>query len=90
MPCTSKFKGVCWDKRRGRWVAQCKRDGKSYLGRFDDELAAAEAYDEAARETWGEHARLNFPDGVDAFLEGEAANAAAEVDESDEPRRAAA
>jgi hypothetical protein len=71
-PCTSKFKGVSWDKRRGKWLAQIKRDGKRYLGRFDDELAAAQAYDEAARETWGEHARLNFLDGVDAWLETQA------------------
>ena len=46
-------------------------DGKNRsLGRFRDELAAAEAYDEAARELFGEYARLNFPDGVDAALEG--------------------
>jgi predicted site-specific integrase-resolvase len=72
-PCTSKFKGVSWDKSKGKWVAQIKRDGKRHLGRYDDEIAAAEAYDEAARETWGEHARLNFPDGIDAWLEQQAA-----------------
>jgi predicted site-specific integrase-resolvase len=71
-PCTSGFKGVSWDKSKGKWVVQVKRDGKRFLGRFDDELAAAQAYDEAARETWGEHARLNFPDGVDAWLEAQA------------------
>jgi hypothetical protein len=69
LPPTSRFKGVCWDKRRGRWIALIKLDGVSrHLGRFDDELAAAEAYDDAARELFGEHARLNFPDGVDAAL----------------------
>jgi hypothetical protein len=69
-PCTSRFKGVSWDKSKGKWVAQIKRTGRQrHLGRYDDEIAAAEAYDEAARETWGEHARLNFPDGVDAWLE---------------------
>lgn len=67
-PCTSRFKGVSWDRRRGKWVAQIRREGKRHLGRFDDELAAAEAYDEAARAVWGEHARLNFPDGIDAAL----------------------
>ena len=29
----------------------------------------------AAREMFGEHARLNFPDGVDAWLEAEAQRA---------------
>jgi hypothetical protein len=72
-PCTSRFKGVCWDKRRERWIAYIKKEQVSrYLGRFDGEIAAAEAYDEAARELFGEHARLNFPDGVDAWLEAEA------------------
>jgi hypothetical protein len=71
-PCTSRFKGVYWHARMKRWraaihVARKKR----YLGRFHDEIAAAQAYDEAARELFGEHARLNFPDGVDAWLEAE-------------------
>lgn len=62
-PCTSKFKGVCWDPNREKWLAQIRKDGVGkHLGRFRDELAAAEAYDEAARKLFGEHARLNFPD----------------------------
>jgi hypothetical protein len=39
-----------------------------WIGRCRDEIAAAEAYDEAARAAWGEHARLNFPDGIDPAL----------------------
>jgi hypothetical protein len=71
--CTSKFKGVCWDKKRGKWLAQIRKAGVGrHIGRFDDELAAAEAYDEAARELFGEHAYLNFPDGIDAALERQA------------------
>jgi hypothetical protein len=47
-------------------------DGKTKrLGRFGDQMAAAVAYDEAATQYFGEHARLNFPDGVDAWLEKE-------------------
>jgi hypothetical protein len=77
-PCTSRFKGVCWDEKRGKWVAQIKASGRHRLiGRFDDEIAAAQARDEAAREAWGEHARLNFPDGVDAWLGEQAARRAA-------------
>jgi hypothetical protein len=66
-PPTSRFKGVCWVK--GRWRAQIQKEGQRHkLGSFEDEIAAAQAYDEASRELFGEHARLNFPDGVDTFL----------------------
>jgi hypothetical protein len=72
-PCTSRFKGVSWDRSRECWVAMIQKEGKQrYLGRFGDEIAAAEARDDAARELFGEHARLNFPDGIDAWLEKEA------------------
>jgi hypothetical protein len=71
---TSKFKGVCWEKWTGKWLVQINADGiHRNLGRYRDEIAAAQAYDEAAGELYGEHARLNFPDGVDAWLEAEAA-----------------
>ncbi len=73
-PCTSRFKGVFWDARRERWGAKIKKDGVSrWLGQFRDEIAAAQAYDEAARELFGEHARVNFPKGIDAWLERAAA-----------------
>jgi hypothetical protein len=66
-PPTSRFKGVFWETSTKRWRARITVDGKvRWLGRFHDEIAAAEAYDEAAREWFGEHARLNFPNGFDA------------------------
>lgn len=77
-PCTSRFKGVFWETWTNKWRAciSCG-DIKRKLGRFHDEIAAAQAYDEAARELFGEHARLNFPDGVDAFLMNDAEHRAA-------------
>ena len=79
-PSSSRYKGVCFEKWTGKWRAAIVVDGKALrLGRFRDELAAAEAYEEAARELFGEHARLNFPEGVDAWLEREAAPAAADA-----------
>ena len=69
-PCTSRFKGVFWETWTKRWRARITVDGKCrWLGRFRDESAAAVAYDDAASLWFGEHARLNFPDGVDAWLE---------------------
>jgi hypothetical protein len=73
-PCTSRFKGVFWDRRRKYWTATIKKDRvQRRLGNFRDEIAAAQAYDQAARELFGEHARPNFPAGVDAWLERAAA-----------------
>lgn len=68
-PCTSRFKGVFSEKRREHWVASIKKDRVQLrLGSFHDEIAAAQAYHEAAREMFGEHARVNSPDGVYAWL----------------------
>jgi hypothetical protein len=91
-PCTSRFKGVCRPKKAKRWVATIKKDRVTRrLGSFHDEIAAAQAYDEAARELFGEHARLNFPDGIDAFLERETtADTADAADTAAPPRQAAA
>ncbi len=69
---TSRFKGVCWKAGEGTFVANIMKDGVAHrLGRFDDEIAAAQAYDEAARELYGMLAYQNFPDGVDAWLSNE-------------------
>lgn len=59
---TSRYKGVSWNAQIGRWVAQIKTPVKHFhLGLYDDEQAAAEAYDSAAREHFGEFACVNFP-----------------------------
>jgi hypothetical protein len=69
-PPTSRFKGVFWETQTKKWRARIRMEGKGRsLGRFRDEMAAAVAYDEAARIYFGEHARLNFPDGIDAWLD---------------------
>ena len=58
----SVFKGVTYDKRRNKWEARCRYNGKSHLlGYFDVEVDAARAYDRAAVEWFGEFARLNLP-----------------------------
>ena len=63
-PCQNtsiKFKGVCRDKARIKWMACIRVDRRQkYLGRFESEINAALAYDRAAVETFGEFALLNF------------------------------
>jgi hypothetical protein len=57
---SSKYKGV--SKRYGKWRAYIGHKGKmQHIGYFDDELAAARAYDGKAKELFGEYACLNFP-----------------------------
>ncbi len=63
--CYSKYVGVTWVKSVKKWQA-CL--GNRYLGRFDNEEIAAKAYDTEARKTYGEYARLNFPDETEEII----------------------
>jgi hypothetical protein len=58
---TSRYKGVCWDARSSIWRAQIWTPGRRSitLGYFDDELAAARAYDQAAIAARGAYAAIN-------------------------------
>jgi hypothetical protein len=58
----SRYRGVSFSKRKGKWFATIRVNGrKIWLGYFDNELDAARAYDAAARKYHGEFASLNFP-----------------------------
>lgn len=59
---TSKYKGVYFNKRKSekKWCAQVSKDKKHYLvGYFYTEDEAGEAYNEKARELYGEIAFQN-------------------------------
>lgn len=61
--CSSKYKGVHYFKLKGGFYSEiCKNKKRTYLGYFKDELEAARAYDTAAKELFGEYAKLNFND----------------------------
>lgn len=58
---SSKYKGVSWHKQTEKWRARIQTDdGAVHLGLFDSEIDAAQAYDEAAKEHFGEFARTNL------------------------------
>lgn len=60
---TSGAKGVRW--HQNRWNARIFIDGKEKtLGSYDNRLDAARAYNEAAREHYGEFALLNNIGGI--------------------------
>jgi len=57
---SSGFKGVCWDKRKNKWISSITADSKIFrLGCFASAIEAAKAYNIAAIELHGEFAKLN-------------------------------
>ncbi|MDB5298303.1 MAG: hypothetical protein JWO31_4286 [Phycisphaerales bacterium] len=60
---SSEFKGVSLYRRQGTWKADIRVNQRTvHLGTFRSEVAAAVAYDHAAREHFGPDARINFPE----------------------------
>ena len=59
----SRFKGVVFDhNNNNKCRALIRNNGKlKSIGYFKNEIDAAKAYDKAAKECFGEFARLNFP-----------------------------
>jgi len=60
---SSKYKGVSrTDLKKKQWRAVIHYNNEMiHLGRFCNEVAAAKAYDKAAKKYHGEFAYLNFP-----------------------------
>lgn len=56
---SSRYKGVSWNKQSKNWQACINDPRQIYLGKFDDEVDAARAYNVAAREHFGKFAKLN-------------------------------
>lgn len=57
---TSKFKGVCWDKLKGKWRCEIRVNKKKiHLGLFNSEEEAGKYYDKKAIEFFGEFAVTN-------------------------------
>ena len=58
---SSKYKGVTWLRSENKWQVRIVCNGKRiFIGYFDDEKAAAMAYDDKAKELFGEYAALNL------------------------------
>ena len=58
---TSSYRGVSWREHSKAWIAKITHNRQPIvLGRFQDELLAAQAYDTAARRLFGDLAKPNF------------------------------
>ncbi len=59
--CTSKYKGVCWNKSSSKWMVYIRPPNEKlrHLGYFDFEVDAAKVYNEEALKLFGEYASLN-------------------------------
>lgn len=58
---TSGFKGVTWNKNKGKWQVQIgSRNKYKYLGLFEDKYNAAKAYNKEAVRLFGDFARVNI------------------------------
>ena len=59
--CSSRFRGVTWNKHLKKWQAQVEFNKKNhYVGLFNNEIEAAKARDKKALELFGPIAHLNF------------------------------
>lgn len=59
---TTGYKGIYKDKKTDKYHARiCEHGRRHYLGAFSTLEEAAQAYDVAAREYFGDFATLNFP-----------------------------
>jgi hypothetical protein len=58
----SKYKGVTWHKAKRKWNARIRVNRRTIsLGYFQNEIAAANAYDHAAKKYHRQFAVINFP-----------------------------
>ncbi len=56
---SSKYKGIYWNSKERKWVAQIRIDGKNKrIGTSSDELVAYEIWCKYAKEHYGDFARL--------------------------------
>lgn len=58
--CSSKFKGVTWDKQFKKWAVRVMLSGKQhFVGRFKNEKEAGRAYNKKSKELFGDFAYQN-------------------------------
>jgi hypothetical protein len=62
---TSGYKGTIWDKTNKNWIARIEVNQKVInIGRFNNPIDAARAYDNKAKDLLGEFANTNFTKGT--------------------------
>lgn len=65
LKCSSRYKGVSFSKEKRKWHSYItidstrKTNKRKHLGYFNNEIDAAKAYNQAARQIFGKFGRLN-------------------------------
>lgn len=71
-PGASKYRGVYWHKRDRVWRAQIRINNRLItLGRYPSQIEAAKAYDQAARDRYGDAAVVNLSHALPTHLQSE-------------------
>lgn len=59
--CSSRFKGVCWDREKGLWRCMITINKRRiHIGYYKEEEDAAKAYNSKAKDIFGPFARRNL------------------------------
>lgn len=65
---SSKYRGVFYQKKAKKYTVEIRHDKTDhYLGRYDDEVTAAEVFDMYIVHNKLDHIRLNFPDKKEEY-----------------------
>jgi len=75
MTCSSRLKGVHWNKSLNKWRAGIHYKGKSlHIGFYEEQFMAGVAHDIVAVKLFGKEAKINYPDMLSEYLKVEVIN----------------
>ena len=66
--CSSRYKGVSWDKKSYKWMSKMRANNETHhCGRYDDEIEAAQEYDKMYWQVKKSILGMNFPELLETY-----------------------